>query len=66
MYLSLSEPQRNKDFSRLGWIIFDTEENCDAASEALNNIIIKHFNVHIIKSSTRKKPIKVTVKINDE
>lgn len=33
MYLSLSEPQKNKDFSRLGWIIFDTVENCDKAAE---------------------------------
>jgi len=29
--LSLSEPLRSNDFIRFGWILFDSEDNCQKA-----------------------------------
>jgi hypothetical protein len=39
--LSLSEPNRNNDFIRFGWILFDSEENCQKAVNIFIILIIK-------------------------
>lgn len=44
---------------RFGWILFDTEENCDKGASLLNNLMIKNYAFTIVKSKGQKKPIKV-------
>ena len=57
--LSLSEPLKSQDFIRFGWILFDSEENCNKAFELLNTLIIKGYAFNIVKSKSQRKPIKV-------
>jgi hypothetical protein len=63
--LSLSEPRKNNEFCRLGWIVFESAEYLDDALESLNNIMIKNFSLSITKSRTDLKPLKITVKVNN-
>lgn len=48
--LSLSEPLKSHDFSRFGWILFDSEDNCNKAAYDLNNFMIKNHVFNIVKS----------------
>ena len=64
--LSLSEPLKSHDFSRFGWILFNSEDNCNKAAYDLNNFMIKNHVFNIVKSRSQKKPIKVTTKLDHE
>ena len=64
--LSLSEPLRSQDYSRFGWILFETEENCDMALKSLTNLYVKDFGFTIVKSRTQKKPVKVETKLDSQ
>jgi hypothetical protein len=66
MSLSLSEPLKSQDFIRFGWILFDTEENCNKAYELLNTLIIKGYSFNIVKSKSQRKPIKISSKMDNE
>jgi len=57
--LSLSEPLKSQEFIRFGWILFDTEENCNQAYELLKTLNIKNYAFNIVKSKSQRKPIKV-------
>jgi len=64
--LSLSEPLKSHDLSRFGWILFDSEDNCNKAAYDLNDFMIKNHVFNIVKSRSQKKPIKVTTKLDHE
>lgn len=64
--LSLSEPLKSHDFSRFGWILFDSEDNSNKAAYDLNNFMIHNHVFNIVKSRSQRKPIKVTTKLDSE
>lgn len=45
--------------NRFGWILFDSEENCNKGAYTLNNLMIKNYAFTIVKSKGQKKPLKV-------
>ena len=58
----MSEPLKSLNFIRYGWISYDSEENCKEALLALENLQIPgtNFILNPVRSSTQRKPIRVT------
>ena len=54
VYLVLSYPSKLNDFSRLGWILFDNEENAINAEIALKNLFLKDFYFMIVRVRPNK------------
>ncbi len=57
--LSLSEPLKNQNFVRYGWITYDSQENCNASKQILDSISIHDFYLSPVKSQSQRKPIRV-------
>jgi hypothetical protein len=64
--LSLSEPLKNNDFGRLGWILFDSEEKCSKAQDLLQNLTIKEKVLYIHRSKGPRKELKVLINVTKE
>lgn len=47
--------------NRFGWILFDSEENCNKGAHALSNLVIKNYGFTIVKSKGQRKPLKVFI-----
>eukprot|EP00828_Plagiopyla_frontata_P004557 TRINITY_DN1166_c0_g1_i13.p1 TRINITY_DN1166_c0_g1~~TRINITY_DN1166_c0_g1_i13.p1 ORF type:complete len:366 (+),score=60.22 TRINITY_DN1166_c0_g1_i13:227-1324(+) len=60
VYLSLSEPNKYHEYQRIGWIIFDTDENCKKAMGQLQSFELKNFHFEIKKSESKKQILKLT------
>eukprot|EP01015_Nassula_variabilis_P037649 TRINITY_DN999_c0_g1_i3.p1 TRINITY_DN999_c0_g1~~TRINITY_DN999_c0_g1_i3.p1 ORF type:complete len:679 (-),score=87.66 TRINITY_DN999_c0_g1_i3:160-2196(-) len=64
--LSLSEPLKSQEYTRFGWVLFDTEENCNKAASILSNLVIRDYQFTIVKSKSQLRPIKVITCLNKE
>ena len=62
--ISLSEPERMKDYKREFWLLFDNEENYKKALDNLNKQEpIDHFEFKLKKSETEISPYYRTIKL---
>ena len=61
VHLSMSEPMRNHGFSRLAWVNFATEHQCEQALEMIPSISVDDFTLNAAKSHPNKKRIPVRI-----
>jgi len=64
--LSLSEPFKSQEFIRYGWILFDTEANCNKAFEYLKTLNIKGYAFNVVKSRSQTKSVKICENVDKE
>ena len=62
VHLSMSEPMRNHDFTRLAWINFSNEHDYEQALEKIPSLKIDDFTLTAAKSHPNKKktPVRIT------
>lgn len=63
---SMSEPLKTQNFTRYGWLCYNTEENCRQAKEALEKTNIGDYTFQPVKSMTQRKPIRITPPLPDD
>lgn len=53
---------RNHDFTRLAWVNFSNDHDCEQALEKIPNLQIEEFNLQAAKSHPNKKktPVRIT------
>ncbi|CAG8485710.1 12361_t:CDS:10 [Racocetra fulgida] len=57
-YLALSEPNPQKKFHRLGWIVFEEGSDMDAAYEKLNEQKIDEFVFYLARHKNQTGPVR--------
>jgi hypothetical protein len=62
VHLSMSEPMRNHDFTRLAWVNFSNEHDYEQALQKIPSLAIDEFQLQASKSHPNKKktPVRIT------
>ena len=63
---SMSEPLKTQNFTRYGWVCYDSDENCRKGKEILEKTTIGDFTLQPVKSQTQRKPIRITPPLPDD